>query len=141
MNYIIEILKNDESFDCGNGVEENTILNAETSLGIKFADSYRQYLTAFGLAMYEGHEFSGLLGDKRTNVVELTKEIREKNTNVPAEMYVIEQTYYDGIVILQNSKGNIYYLVNESGPCFLYDTLEEYLLRIFLQKNVLNNQL
>ena len=134
MNYIIEILKKEESFDCGTGIEENTIMDAETSLGIRFADSYRQYLTVFGLAMYEGHEFSGLLGDKRTNVVELTKELREKNANVPTDMYVIEQTNYDGIVILQASNGNIFYTINDSTPCFLYDTLEEYLLRLLLRK-------
>ena len=134
MNYIIDVLKHEESFNCGTGVDENTIIDAETSLGVKFVDSYRQFLLAFGIAMYEGHEFSGLLGDKRTNVVKLTKEIREKNTNIPFDMYVIEQTDYDGIVILQAGNGNIYYLINDGAPCFLYDTLEEYFIHILLRK-------
>ena len=130
MNYIINLLNNDELFRHGNGIEKDKITEAEQSLGVLFADSFKQFLQYYGGASYEAQEFAGLIGDTRPTVICLTKEAKEKNKNIPSDMYVIEQTDYDNIVLLQNQAGKVYYASDNDKPCLYYDTLEEYLLSI-----------
>ena len=130
MNYIIKLLNDDELFRHGKGIEEDKIIEAQQYLGVHFADSFKQFLLNYGGASYEEHEFAGLIGDERTSVVCLTKEIKEKNKNISPDMYVIEQTDYDDIVLLQDHDGKVYYVSENNTPCYYYDTLEEYLLSI-----------
>lgn len=123
---IISALRSKEDLIAGKGVEDDIINRAEKKLSIKFALDYRKYLSNFGLAMFGGHEITGLGKDKRTNVVDVTLSERERNseTNV---LYVIEQTNIDSIVIWQSSKGTIYKTIGSSKPSKIFNSLIEYI--------------
>lgn len=53
----------------------------------------------FGQFSIYGHEFTGITKILRLNVVEITIEERMKNRLIPINLYVIEQTNIDDIVI------------------------------------------
>lgn len=123
---IISVLRSKEDLIASKGVEDDIINRAEKKLSIKFAPDYRKYLSNFGLAMFGGHEITGLGKDKRINVVDVTLSERERNseTNV---LYVIEQTNIDSIVIWQSSKGTIYKTIGSSKPSKIFNSLIEYI--------------
>lgn len=123
---IIETLKNKSDLLHGKGVSKQEINDAESELDLQFSDSYIKYLAEFGSAGYSGHELSGLLGAKWTNVVELTKREKDYNSLVPKDFYVIEYTGIDGIVIWQSQNGKIYITQDISAPELLCNSFEEY---------------
>lgn len=124
---IFEVLNTKSDLLHGNGVSKQDIDNAEAELKLKFSDSYIKYLAEYGTAGYEGHELSGLSGAKWTNVIELTKREKEFNNLVPDDLYVIEYTGIDGIVIWQSQSGEIYLTQNISEPVKICDSFEEYI--------------
>lgn len=90
-------------------VDENEIMKVEDTLGVKFADEYRAYISNFGTASFYGHELTGICeGDASINVVDVTLEERAYFPNIPRGWYVVEQTHIDGIVIWQDEDGCIY---------------------------------
>lgn len=97
----------------GGGKSEIDIKNAEKILSVIFAKDFHTYLLEIGLACFDGHELTGICASPRLNVVDVTTNERENNPNVPKDWYVIEQANIDGIVIWQNSKGEIY----QTQPC------------------------
>lgn len=106
---IVDSLKTKEDAIWGKGVSEKSVKDAEKELGLKFAEDYKEYLLNFGLAMCDGHEFTGIGKAERTNVVAVTKQMRDIHNDVPADWYVLENTNMDLTVIWQDSKGNVYY--------------------------------
>ena len=98
----------DESF-LGNGVSEKEIKEAEERLGLKFAPDYVEYLKTVGLAMCDGHEFTGLGAPQRTDVVSVTKQMKELRGDIPEDWYTIENQNMDGAAMWQDAKGNIYF--------------------------------
>lgn len=127
MNSIIEILQTKRGFLSGDGVSEKEIEKAEKKIGVKFADSYKEYLRTFGIAAYSGHELTGISKSKRTDVAEVTLKEREYNRNVPEDLYVIEETNMEGIVIWQSSEGEIYRTDLDSKPKKVAKSMEEYI--------------
>ena len=122
---IIELLKAKEDTYFGKGVSEKEIKKAEKRLGLHFDSEYREYLSEFGFAIYEGHELTGLSKSERINVVDVTLEERKKG--FPKDIYVIEQTGVEGIIIWQSTKGEIFY---SSPSCELTEyckSLSEYI--------------
>ena len=109
------------------GVTDMEIKKAEAELGLKFASDYNEYLSAYGCVSFGSHELTGLTKVERLNVVEVTKENRQFNKNIPADFYVIEETDIDGIVIWENSKGRIYATVFEREPEEIFKSLGEYI--------------
>ena len=101
---------------------------AEKLLNLKFDKEYRQYLKEFGIVAYDGHELTGLTKSKRTNVVSVTKEELEAVKDAPKDMYVIERTNFEGIIIWQSEQGAIYYSSPNKELTKIYDSLREYLL-------------
>lgn len=127
MENIVDALRNIPDYIGSTGRTEEIILKAESSLGVAFAQDYRQYLGAIGLACFNGHEFTGLTDITRLDVVTVTKVQRGININIPASWYVVEETNIDGIIIWQNESGNVYQSAPSSLPTKIANNLLEYI--------------
>lgn len=106
----------------GKGTAEKNILEAERKLGLSFAVDYREYLKKYTLAMYDGHELTGLGNSERTNVVSVTNQQKQVHSDIPEDWYVLEEANIDGIIIWQDFGGNIY--INKKLLC---SSLAEYI--------------
>lgn len=100
---------------------------AEKELGMKFAAEYIDYVKTFGVIAAKGIELTGITTSERLSVV--TATIREKNLNknILDNMYVVENTAIDGIIILQDETGAIYSVTPGKYPEKLFDSLSEYI--------------
>ena len=103
------------------------IIDAELQIRTSFSDEYKEYLSAFGAIIADGIELSGIAKAEHRNVVLLTKQERELNSNVPHSMYVIENTGVDGIIIWQDTNGAIYKTTPNSQPKQIAESLSDYL--------------
>lgn len=112
MSNIVIKLQNAAEYCGGRGVDQKQITSAEKKLGISFSKEYKEYLEIIGLCMVNGHELTGISDESRTNVVDVTEYHRSISDNLPKDMYVVEETNMDGIVILQDKKGIIYSFSN-----------------------------
>lgn len=126
MNDIATEMQRKESFYALNGASDKDILNAESTLGLQFAQDYREYVAAFGAASFAGHELTGICKSDRLNVVPVTLEERN-NTAVPSDWYVLEQANIDGIVLWQDRSGTIYQTTPHIKPRKLCRSLAEYI--------------
>lgn len=127
MANIIEVMKSIPDYIGSNGRSENEIAAAEKSLGTTFAPDYRLYLKEIGLACFDGHEFTGITNNARLSVVAVTEQERAANPNISSSWYVVEQTGFDGIVIWQTPKGDVYEAMSGTVCKKNYKTLAEYL--------------
>lgn len=128
MKEIIEIMSNMKKFISSGAVDINSVKIAEERLKVKFSDEYKEYVMAFGSASYYRHELTGICkGDKAIDVVEVTLAERTFFPNIPKEWYVIEQTHIDGIVVWQDSNGNIYKATPQQFVK-ICDSLKEYVI-------------
>ena len=120
-------LESKPCFKAYSSANNETIIQLEEKLSLKFAQEYVEYLKSFGFVTYEGHELTGICKAKRLNVVDVTKGKKESNDNVPDDWYVIEQLNIDGIVVWQASSGEIYQTSPGGAPIKLCDSLAEYI--------------
>lgn len=85
INKALEIIEaNQEEADFIGEIDEQTIIDAENKLRVKFPKSYREFLKKYGLGDIFGQEIYGL-GTGETgipNMIWITKELREKE-NLP----------------------------------------------------------
>lgn len=104
-----EIIDQVPDLIAGAGASEKEIEVAEGALGVKFANAYKDYLLNYGAIMFDGHELTGISKADYLDVVNVTKDQRkyysDKNA---AEMYVLENLGFDGIVVWQTSDGVVY---------------------------------
>jgi hypothetical protein len=107
-------------------VSEEQILSAENELGVRFAEDYRLCISEFGQFTVYGHEITGITDDKRLDVVNVTKEQRDYLKYLPDDMYVIDEAHIDGIIILQNTAGEIFVTKPNSTPQKIADSLYDY---------------
>lgn len=96
------------------GVNDVAIKNAESILKIAFSNDYKRYLKEYGVVSLENHELMGLGGDEYLDVVKQTAKEKNSNSKFPADCYVLENLYIDGILILQNQKGEVFQFVNNN---------------------------
>ena len=108
MTGIIQKLRALSSFCSLSGASAEQISNAEKALALRFADDFREYLLAFGIASSDGHEFTGICNSKRLNVVDVTLSERSINPTIPRDWYVLEEANIDGIVIWQSGTGEVF---------------------------------
>ena len=127
MSEITVNMKNKTGFVALKGADEEAVKLAEQTLGVRFADEYRQYVLACGAASFEGHELTGVCHIPRLNVVDVTEEERNFVENIPKDWYVIEQTHMDGIVFWQAHGGEIYSSSPERKPQRVFDSLHDYI--------------
>lgn len=127
MKKIVEIINNLPDLLPLKPASDTQITDAELQLRVSFAEEYKDYLSAFGAIMADGIELSGIAKAEHRNVVVLTKKERELNPKVPNTMYVIENTCVDGIIIWQDTKGEVYQTQPEMEPKKIADSMAEYI--------------
>ena len=93
----------------GSAASEKEIAAAEKELGLVFASDYREYLSSYGVAAYDGHELTGITQSPRLNVVEVTRQESVLLDPIPKGLYVIERTGIEEIIVWQSESGEIYY--------------------------------
>ncbi len=128
MKKIIEVINNLPDLLPLKPASDTKITDAELQLRVSFAEEYKDYLSEYGAIMADGIELSGIAKAEHRNVVALTKKEREINPKVPNTMYVIENTCVDGIIIWQDTKGNIYQTQPDMEPKKIADSMAEYIL-------------
>lgn len=108
--------------------DETQINDAAIQLRISFAEEYKEYLAAFGAILADGIELSGIAKADHRSVVVLTQKEWGLNSKVPHNMYVIENTHIDGIVVWQDASGVIYQSRPSMEPVKIADSLSDYLV-------------
>ena len=130
MSVIIETIKALPDLLPLKAATSKEITDAELQIRTSFSEEYKEYLAAFGAIIADGIELSGIAKSEHRNVVMLTKQERELNTNVPNSMYVVENTGVDGIIIWQDTNGTIYKTTPNSQPKQIAESLSDYLKNI-----------
>ena len=116
-----------KSFRAKKPASLNQIHAAEEELCLSFSKEYTDYLLVFGCATIYGHEFTGICTTPQLNVVSDTIEQKALNNAIPKNMYVLEDLRIDGIVIWQNSKGEIFQTAPYGSPQKICNSFAEYL--------------
>lgn len=127
MTEIIPKLRSFSAFHALSGASAEQISDAEEALALRFADDFREYLLAFGIASAGGHEFTGICNSKRLNVVDVTLSERSIHPDIPQDWYVLEEANIDGIVIWQSSTGEIFQTQPGRETIKLADSICDYL--------------
>lgn len=131
---IVELINGLDILYQSNPATLEEIKNAENILGLKFADEYIQYVSAFGVVACEGMEFTGITDVEEVSVIDVTLKEREHNDYVPHNMYVVENTYIDGLIIWQDEKGIIYIAMPQEKPEKIADSLAEYIEKVIYEE-------
>ncbi len=126
---LIERIKEDKSCIVSKGVPVEVLTEAEEKLGLRFSEEYRAILREYGTILVDDHEIVGLGSSNRLDVVYNTLTERTINNDFPADQYVVEETGMDGIVITQDSKGNIYQFLRNAPLQRIAGSLSEYLYK------------
>ena len=127
MNDIINVINSKNGVIHGKETNENEIKQAESELGLRFADDYRNYIKQFGCMVIGSREITGISSQENYNVVSTTKAQRNYNKNIPENSYVIEQLNIDGIIIWQSSNGEVFQTSPNTAPMKIADSLVEYI--------------
>lgn len=128
MNSIVEVVKDLPKMACVGRTSEDAITSAEKALQIRFSNEYRSYLAEFGAVSARRLELTGIISVEYCNVVSATKVAWELNPQAPRTMYVVENTYIDGVVIWQDSAGIVYQTTPNSAPKKIASSLAEYVV-------------
>lgn len=105
---IIELIKSKNEVFTYSPATTDSVKQAEKELNVVFSKEYKDYIKSFGIAIFQGHELTGICNGKRLDVVRNTIEQRKLNPFVPKDWYVIECLNIDGIVIWQDKPGKVY---------------------------------
>lgn len=124
---ITTVIQNQHDLFVGNPASITDIKQAENKLNVAFSKDYKDYLLAFGFAIFEGHELTGLCDGRRLDVVKITLDEKDFTQAIPDNWYVIEQTNVDGIVIWQDSQGQVYQVAQNGTIQNVYDSLCDYI--------------
>lgn len=124
---IIEAFRLKEDLYYSGGATDQMVEEAESTLGLSFAEEYKQYLLNFGCASADGHEFTGMTTSSRLNVVDVTNNERLKNNNIPNDLYVIEDVGIDKVITWQNAKGEVFQTIGDSAPEKINESMVDYL--------------
>ena len=127
MKDIIQIISNLEDMRSVEPASMAQIIEAEKELGVSFAKDYIKYVEKYGVISARGIELTGVTAHERLSVVSVTKRERNMNSNIPANMYVIENITIDGIVALQDETGKVYTITTNGTPKLICNSLSEYI--------------
>lgn len=126
MSNIVDYLRSKKELIIGQPAGQEEIEKTEALLGVRFSDEYKSILHNFGFVCVDGHEITGLTKAKRLNVYDITLKERENFKDV-SELYVIEQTHIDGIVVWQATSGEVYQTGQDGEWDKIADNIEKYL--------------
>lgn len=124
---IIEVIESLDDMRFLTPADEGKVSEAEETLGLKFAEEYREYVKKYGVVSAAEVELTGVTEAKRLDVVAVTERERELTEDFPEDMYVVENVGIDGILILQNGKGEIFYIAPGVKAEKVADSLAEYI--------------
>lgn len=127
MSNFVTVLKKYDDLFTAKGADKQSVADAESTLSLRFAKEYAEYLEECGVASADGHEFTGLINSKRLNVVDVTQAAKKKNVNIPQDLYVVEELQIDGIVIWQSESREVYMTAGDGVPEKINDSLTEYI--------------
>lgn len=125
---IIQVIKALPKMLSLNPITEEQIVDAENQLGLKFSREYREYVAEFGFISAQGIELTGICKAEHVNVISLTQQEWDLNPHVPHNMYVIENTCIDGIIVWQDEKGVVYQTQYDNQPKKIAISLANYIL-------------
>jgi hypothetical protein len=110
------------------GDYSNQVEKAEEELSLSFAEDFRRLLLKYGQFEIGNHELTGVEFDNYLNVVVATKDERQYTHSDTEQMYVIENLGFDGLVIWQNTSGEIFQTVPNKlvKPEKIYSNLQDY---------------
>ncbi len=114
-----------KAFHSLKGATIDEVKEAEEKLGVKFSKEYIDYLLKYGVASFFGHELTGICSSPRLNVTDVTTKQRQYNQDVPHNLYVVEETGFDDVVLWQDEGGTVYMTVS-GGPEIVGGSLAEY---------------
>ena len=129
MSDIINAISNLEDMRFIKPASLHQIVQAEADLGLTFSEDYKEYLLTYGVISARGIELTGLSSVKRLDVVEVTNRERGLISKFPSDMYVIENTAIDGILMLQKFDGKVYSISVDGKIEFVCASLTEYVLK------------
>jgi len=124
---LITIIEEGPCLYKGKGASNEQIADAEERLGLKFAPEFHDYLTRFGYVAINGCELTGLGAEGFDGVVEITLDARNRIGEHLENLYVVEQTNIDGILIWQDFTGTIYQSAPGVKPTPIAKSLGDYL--------------
>lgn len=116
-----------DGFFATGGVDKDTIVKAEETLGISFSDEYKKYLLEYGQVIVDGHELTGIHKSPRLNVINVTQKYKNKFNDIADDWYVVEDLGIDGIVIWQSENGAVYETNSTGEASEIADSLAEYI--------------
>lgn len=125
MSAFVDTLRKCKLFFSKPGASDSQISRSQSTLGLEFANEYKEYLREYAVVSVNGHEITGIFPGTRFDVVEATEEERSCNPNIPTDMYVVERTNIDGIVFWQDVAGSIFQTTYGSKPVRVYADLNE----------------
>ena len=129
----IKLIKSTEEAFYGTGASEDDIKNAQERLRLQFSDDYIEYLKLYGAAMVNGHSLTGISNSKQLDVVENTLREKKIDNRISDDLYVIENTTMDGIIIWQ-TKNRMIYESSFTGIRIICKSLSDYLENYVLSK-------
>lgn len=129
MSNIIETIESFKRKRFTGRVSSELIVNAEVELGISFAPEYKEVLMKYGSLCVKGEEFLGIDANNY-DIVKATKEARKSDKNFSPDVYVVENTAIDGILIVQNNTGELLYYQPNNELRHLANSLNDYLLSL-----------
>ena len=127
MDIDVSYMEELEFFLCQGAAKKDEISTAEKQLGVRFSEDYRAYLLNYGEVSFGSHELTGICRSERINVVNVTEEAKKLYGNFPSDCYVIEDTYFDDIYILQNTNGEVFEISPEKTITKIADDLKGYI--------------
>ena len=105
----------------------NQISLAEAKLNLHFSSEYKEFLQYVGALVFKGNEICGIVPYPSLDVVSETTKAREHDSAFPKSMYVISSLHIDGILILQNEKGEIFQYIPLQFTKKIFGSLAAYL--------------
>lgn len=128
MSEIVNVVKALPKLACVGKTADSVISDAERQLQLSFAAEYKEYLAEFGAISAKRIELTGIIGVEYCNVVYATRQAWELNPRVPHSMYVVENTYVDGIIIWQDVSGTIYQSTPSTEPKQIAVSMADYIV-------------
>ena len=131
MEKIVDILNNLPMPKHAYGhVEDSQINAAEKKLNLSFANDYREFVQYLGALAYKNYELCGIVPYPSLDVVSCTLRARESDAAFPQSMYVISELHIDGILILQNQKGEIFRYLPLQYTKKIFHSLSDFILSL-----------
>ncbi|MEE1504103.1 MAG: SMI1/KNR4 family protein [Acutalibacteraceae bacterium] len=106
---------------------EVKVMLAENHLGLSFADEYKKYVINYGAISGRDFKITGVCDSDSLSVEVVTQRVREKHSDFPSGMYVVEDGDKDNLFILQNHSGEVFSYIPGFPPQKIFDSLAEYL--------------